>query len=49
MTGKIIEFIHLKADHLGFFYLGVNKLITDKTQGIFIWWLDILTSMKYTF
>ena len=33
---KIMEDTHLADINLGFFYLAVNKLITDKTQNIFI-------------
>ena len=33
---KVMELAHLEDAHL-FFYLAVNKLITDKTSKISIW------------
>ena len=27
-----------------FFHLAVNKVITDKTLDVFLWWLNIFTS-----
>ena len=35
LLAKMIELEHLEGIHLVFFYLTVNKLITDKTQNIF--------------
>ena len=34
-SGKIIEVAHSEAIHISFFYVAVNKLITDKIQILF--------------
>ena len=45
---KLMELAHFEAVHFDFFFLVINKLITDKMQNIFLLIVEHSGFMKYS-